>query len=205
MSERHVTFYEAGTGRITTRQRLSPGEPVPQRRGELWCEGRFDASCFRIDPASGQAVELCEAEVAVTGNRIEGVPAGAQVSIRGLVFEADGRAIEVLAAVEQRARLRVQHPLCLFTERKIALDPAANNPGASDAQVVTAVQDPVRMRLGVYPSDGDQIDAFAKALDALIEAAPAQVRRDARVQEAAAIIARRKEVKAKLPKPEGKT
>jgi hypothetical protein len=132
------------------------------------------------------------------------VPAGAQVRLGRLKFEADGRPIEVLATVEQAVRLRVQHELCLFTEREIALDPAANNPGGADAQVVEAVQNPVRMRLGAYPSDGDQLDAFAKALDALIEAAPAKVRADARVKEATAIIARRKEVKAKLPKPEGK-
>jgi hypothetical protein len=199
---RRVTYFDAASGIITRTQRLGPGRDPAPRAGEAWCEGSFDQSCQVIDPASGLPLPMPALPLTVTGNRIEGLPAGARVSLRGTTFEASGAPVEIAAQQAETVKVWISSLTHLDQVLSLTLDPAANARAARGAQKVELEQDPLRLRLGLYPADGDQIDAFAKALDALIEAAPPKLRADARVQEGAAIIARRKEVKTKLPKPE---
>lgn len=195
------TFYDAKTGRIRTRQRIGEGEEPQPRKGEKWKWGRHDASLERIDPATGEAVPLCEAEVTITANRIEGVPKGARVSIGPVAFEAKGKPIEVVALVEEEVRLVIGHEDCLHTERMIDLDPAANKPKAKGVQVIEARQNPVRMRLKHY-RDGDTLDALCKFAAEVLEAHPEMSGPGA--SEMREILAQRAEVKAKLPKPGAK-
>lgn len=199
MTDSHVTYYDVKTGRITTRQRLSEGEEPRPRKGEAWKWGKHDSSLERIDPETGEAVPLCEAEVTITGNRIEGVPKGARVSIGSVAFEATGKPIEVVATVEEEVRLRIGHEDCLYTERTIALDPAANVSKAKGVQRVEACQNPVRMRMRHY-RDGDTMDALCKAMGALLDAHPELT--GTAVDEMRAVLAERAEIKAKLPKQE---
>lgn len=201
MIDAHVTYYNPKTGRIARRQRIAEGEEPQPREGEAWKWGRHDSTLERIDPATGEAVLLCEAEIVITGNRIDGVPKGARVSIGAVAFEASGKPIEAVASVEEEVRVRIGHEDCLHTERTIALDPAANKPKAKGAQVIEVRQNPVRMRMRHY-RDGDTMDALCKFAAEVLEAHPELTGPGA--TEMRAILAQRAEVKARLPKPESK-
>lgn len=200
MSHRHVTWYDLETGRITTRQRLTLDEEPYERAGEGWIWGRHDASVERVDISTGKAVPLQEVEITVTGNRIEGVPAGARVTIAGQNFEATGKPIEITADFAEAALLRIGHELHLHTDRTIELDPSANPAKASKkSQHVQLEQNPTLMRLRHY-RDGDTLDALCKAMGVLLDAHPEI--NDPGVTEMREILAHRADVKTRLPKRE---
>lgn len=194
MKRHWVTFYDQETGAVMHSVAVKPGaenDICPPGCG--WVEGQIDGDRYRIDD-SGALFDIGDMSLTVSDGRLSGIPDGASVIVNGERAEVVDGEVRIAGdlGLPETTQVIVHHPLYRLAKVSVPCGVAKGK----KAHMVK--QDRARLRAADYPAMGDQLDAFAKALDEVLTAMPQLDGPGA--QEARAIIGQRNAVKARFPK-----
>lgn len=194
MKRHWITFYDRETGAVMHSVVVKPGaenDICPPGCG--WVEGQIDGDRYRIDD-SGALIDIGDMSLTVSDGRLSGIPDGASVIVNGERAEVVDGEVRIAGdlGLPETTQVIVHHPLYRLAKVSVPCGVAKGK----KAHMVK--QDRAQLRAADYPATGDQLDAFAKALDEMMQTMPELT--GPGVTEARAVIARRKEVKARFPK-----
>lgn len=199
MSKRWITLYDEATGEIRECCQVREGEEDRYARfGLAWKPGRHDGDVERINPATRRANKHQPLKLRQGGNTIWGFPDGARVRIDGRIFEpVDGSlTLKPSLGLPQTVTVEIQHHSCGVHCETLELDPDDQTEGIEIEQDASLLR---RARYEAELPDGEQMDAYAKAMDEVLAALPDLD--GPGVREARALIEKRKSIKGALPKP----
>lgn len=184
-----ITIYDIATGEILeTAWPNMPLEDLQLHEGQAWVPGHHDGETHWINPETKRANKRREAAITVSGNTLSGIPEGAVVMVRGKVVEPVDGTITVGVDLPENVPVRIRGPRMLKWHREVPCVPGA------DAPTIALEQDYAKLRRRAYEAAGITDRAL---LIAQIEAASGEP------QELEALIAKRREIKARIPKKKG--
>lgn len=184
-----ITIYDTATGEII--ETAFPNMPLDELRlheGQAWIPGHHDGEIYWINPETGRPNKRRDAAIRIEGNRVIGIPEHAVVMVRGTVVEPVDGAVTIGVDLPENVPVRIRGPRMLKWHREVSCEPGA------DAPTIMLAQDYAKVRRQAYEAAGitDRVLLIAQ-----VEAAAGDP------SELEALIARRREIKARIPKKKG--